>query len=104
MALQGPTLVATAVAPAFETTCGPSNVQQPVEPLEEFHSACEDFFVTMDLDPREVHPLHAPSKPSLEDFRKTASAPVIMTPNPMMQEQVRANSKSRPVAHILISS
>lgn len=60
------------------------------EPSERFHSASEEFFAAEDLDPAEVHPLHAPSKPTREDFRRAASAPVIMTPNPMVQKQVRA--------------
>eukprot|EP00878_Enallax_costatus_P000528 GHUV01000623.1.p1 GENE.GHUV01000623.1~~GHUV01000623.1.p1 ORF type:complete len:349 (+),score=116.38 GHUV01000623.1:263-1309(+) len=38
------------------------------------------------LDPNEVHPLHAPAKPSQEALKKSVTAPVIVTPNPMVKQ------------------
>lgn len=41
-----------------------------------------------EVDPRAVHPLHAAAQPSQEALRNSASAPVIVTPNPMVKQQV----------------
>jgi hypothetical protein len=45
----------------------------------------EYFF---DLGPREVHPWHKPAMPSQEKLQQSISSPVIVTPNPMVKEQV----------------
>lgn len=41
-----------------------------------------------DVDPGEVHPLHAAAKPSREALQQSVTAPVIVTPNPMVDGQV----------------
>lgn len=54
---------------------------------EDYHQwdHVEGFF---DLDPKEVHPFHAAAKPSQEALKESVAAPVIVTPNPMVKEQV----------------
>jgi hypothetical protein len=47
----------------------------------------EGFF---ELGPREVHPWHKPAMPSQEQLQNSLNSPVIVTPNPMVKQQVRA--------------
>eukprot|EP00882_Tetradesmus_deserticola_P021949 GHRQ01023802.1.p1 GENE.GHRQ01023802.1~~GHRQ01023802.1.p1 ORF type:complete len:144 (-),score=0.44 GHRQ01023802.1:87-518(-) len=56
---------------------------------EEYERAdhVEGFF---ELGPREVHPWHKPAMPSQEQLQSSANSPVIVTPNPMVMQQVCA--------------
>lgn len=45
----------------------------------------EGFF---DLGPREVHPWHKAAMPTQEQLQQSTNAPVIVTPNPMVKQQV----------------
>jgi hypothetical protein len=46
----------------------------------------EGFF---ECGPREVHPWQRAAMPSLETIKASQNYPVVVTPNPMFEEQVR---------------
>jgi hypothetical protein len=52
----------------------------------------EGFF---ELGPREVHPYHKPAMPSQEQLQISITSPVIVTPNPMVKQQVRMRGWQR---------
>lgn len=62
---------------------------------EDYHKwdHVDGFF---DLDAKEVHPLHAAAKPSQEALLKAVTAPVIVTPNPMVKQQVCSDERHTP--------
>jgi hypothetical protein len=59
----------------------------PKEHLEKADHV-EGFF---ELGPREVHPFHKPAMPSQEQLQNSLNSPVIVTPNPMVKQQVRVH-------------
>lgn len=95
MAPCGPTVVASMTVPQLDTVVAKCRDQAVFDqPLERFFSAKEEFFSADPNNLNEVHPLHAAAKPSLDDFRNAASAPVIMTSNPIVPQQVRRVRKT----------
>lgn len=74
-----------AMAPVIASIVLPSEQAagkgQPVERLE--HHA--GFY---EVPANEVHPLHAAAKPSQDALKSSPSHPVIVTPNPMVKQQV----------------
>lgn len=46
-----------------------------------------------ELGPKDVHPYHAPSKPTHEEIKASPHYPVVVTPNPMVERQVRRGGR-----------